>query len=217
VVTPGTGLPGQDRGVITLTGPDATARAQQLALEINSLGTVARPATPADLERLIADVQTPDGPLARFVFMQARAAESEVRVSYRCWPQHRYAEIRDAISRLARSAGPASVDFPNKPFPALITPRREGRQLQRHLHRTIGAERTGVLHAAIPFSGEDYALFLDRIPGTYTFLGVRAPGAAIETSYPHFGTFNPDERAIGHGVRTMAGWLATRASAETPA
>ncbi|MGW4964447.1 hypothetical protein ACWEPL_45120 [Nonomuraea sp. NPDC004186] len=33
------------------------------------------------------------------------------------------------------------------------------------------------------------------------FLGVRAPGAAIETSYPHFGAFTPDERAIGRGPR----------------
>jgi hypothetical protein len=40
---------------------------------------------------------------------------------------------------------------------------------------------------------------------------VRAPGAPIEASYPHFGTFDPDERAIGHGVRAMAGWLADRA------
>ncbi|MET9251386.1 hypothetical protein [Nonomuraea sp. NPDC003709] len=66
------------------------------------------------------------------------------------------------------------------------------------------------LQAAVPFSGEDFALFLDRLPGTYTFLGVRAPGAAIETSYPYFGAFTPDERAIGHGVRATAGWLATR-------
>ena len=73
-----------------------------------------------------------------------------------------------------------------------------------------------MLHAAIPFSGEDFALFLDQLPGTYTFLGVRAPGAAIETSYPHFGDFNPDERAIGHGVRAMAGWLARRTRTESP-
>jgi metal-dependent amidase/aminoacylase/carboxypeptidase family protein len=66
------------------------------------------------------------------------------------------------------------------------------------------------LHAAVPFSGEDFALFLDQLPGTYSFLGVRAPGAPVETSYPHFGAFDPDERAIGHGVRAMAGWLSER-------
>ena len=71
VVTPGYGLPGQDRGTVTLTGAEAPARARQLADEIDALGTVSRPGTPADLERLVADLQTPDGPLAEFVFMQA--------------------------------------------------------------------------------------------------------------------------------------------------
>lgn len=209
VVMPGFGLPGQDRGVVTVTGADAAARARQLAIEINALGTVARPATAADLERLVADIQIPRGPLARFVSMQAQAAGAEVRVSYRCWPEDRYPQIREAIHRRAESAG-ASVLFPGDPFPAMIVPQSEGRALERHLRRTVGHDRTGSLHAAIPFSGEDFALFLDQLPGTYTFLGVRAPGAAIETSYPHFGAFNPDERAIGYGVRAMAGWLATR-------
>jgi len=214
LVTPGFGLPGQDRGVITLTGSDAMARARQLAAEIGALGTVARPASPADLDRIVADVQAPDSPLAEFVFMNAGAvAGAEVRVSYRCWPEERYVTVREDIRRLASSAGGASVSFPNDPFPAMVCPEREGRALQRYLRRTIGRDRVAPMHAAIPFSGEDFALFLGRVPGTFTFLGVRAPGAAIETSYPHFGAFTPDERAIGHGVRAMAGWLADRARA----
>jgi amidohydrolase len=207
LVMPGTGLPGQDHGVITLTGPDAAARAQQLAARIAALGTVARPVTSADLERVVADVQTPHGPLARFVFMSVQVVEAQVRVSYRCWPENRYAEIRADIRRLA---GDATVDFPADPFPAMITPRRDGLVLERYLRGAIGDDRTRVIHAAVPFSGEDFGLFLDRIPGTFTFLGVRRPGSAIETSYPHFGAFDPDERAIGYGVRAMAGWLSTR-------
>ncbi|MEU4216557.1 M20/M25/M40 family metallo-hydrolase [Actinoplanes sp. NPDC026623] len=217
VVMPGTGLPGQDRGTITVTGADAAARARRLADEISALGTVSRPATPADLERLVAELQMPDGPLAGFIFMQARAAEfedrAEVQISYRCWPQERYAEVREAINGLAGSAGGAAASFPNDPFPAMVTPLREGLALQEFLHRTVGRDRTQRLYAAIPYSGEDFALFLNRIPGSYAYLGVRAPGAAIETSYPHFGTFDPDERAIGHGVRAMAGWLASRTHA----
>jgi metal-dependent amidase/aminoacylase/carboxypeptidase family protein len=69
------------------------------------------------------------------------------------------------------------------------------------------------MQAAIPFNGEDFALFLDRVPGTYTFLGVRRPGGSLESAYPHFGVFDPDERAIGHGVRAMARWLSTRTAA----
>jgi hypothetical protein len=48
-----------------------------------------------------------------------------------------------------------------------------------------------VLHAAVPFSGEDFALFLNRMPGTFTFLGVPAPGADITTCYPHLGGLTP--------------------------
>jgi metal-dependent amidase/aminoacylase/carboxypeptidase family protein len=214
VVTPGFGLPGQDRGTITLTGSDAMTRAGRLAAEIGALGTVAPPATPEDLEQLVVDFQTPDGPLARFVFMQAEAVDleghAEVRVVYRCWPEDRYIEVRADIHRLALSSGGASVAFPHDPFPAMVSPEREGEALKRHLHQTVGRDRVRSVQAAVPFNGEDFALFLKRVPGTYTFLGVRAPGAAVETSYPHFGAFDPDERAIGHGVRAMAGWLTRR-------
>ncbi|MDQ7910362.1 M20/M25/M40 family metallo-hydrolase [Phytohabitans sp. ZYX-F-186] len=208
--TSGFGLPGLDRGTVTLTGPDAPARAQRLAAEIGALGTVSPPATPAALERLVADLQTPDGPLARFVYMRAQAVEAEVRLSYRCWPEERYVEIRESVHGLARSFAEATVDFPAAPFPAMLCPAREGQALTRHLRQTFGRGRVGALEAAIPFSGEDFALFLDRMPGTFTFLGVRAPGAPVETSYPHFSAFTPDERAIGYGVRAMAGWLARR-------
>jgi metal-dependent amidase/aminoacylase/carboxypeptidase family protein len=210
IVAPGTGLPGQDRGSISLTGPDAAARAAQLAVDINALGTVSRPGSPADLQRIVDEVLTPHGPLERFVYMQAQPVLADVQFSYRCWPEDRSAEIRAAITGLAEAAGSTAV-FPNDPFPALITPAADGHTLQRYLQRTVGPDRTSVLYAPVPYNGEDFALFLKRIPGTYSFLGVRRPGAGIETSYPHYVTFDPDERAIGHGVRAMAGWLTTRA------
>lgn len=204
-VMPGFGQPGLDRGAVTLTGADAAARAQRLAAEIGALGTVAPPAGPADLERLLIDLQAPGGPLTEFVFMQATASGAEVQVSYRCWPEERYVAVRADIDRLARPYE-ATVAFPNDPFPAMVCPERESLELRRYL----GRDRTATMHAAFPFKGEDFALFLDRVPGTYAILGVRAPGAGIETSFPHLGTFVPDERAIGYGVRAMAGWLASR-------
>ncbi|HWS34346.1 MAG TPA: hypothetical protein VN408_16595 [Actinoplanes sp.] len=41
--------------------------------------------------------------------------------------------------------------------------------------------------------------------------GSTAPGAPVEASRPHCGTFRPDERAIGPGARVMTGWLSARA------
>ncbi|MEV6344058.1 M20/M25/M40 family metallo-hydrolase [Actinoplanes sp. NPDC051851] len=197
VTTAGFGLPGRDRGV-AVTGSDEEAAA--VAAALNGLSTVARPATPADLERLVNDVLTPHGPLERFVFVQARAADSQVQVTFRCWPEERYRDVRESIRALA-----PTVVFPSDPFPAMVTPEREGHALQRFLNALPA-------YGSIPFSGEDFALFLNEMPGTYTFLGVRRPGAPIETSYPHFATFDPDERAIGHGVRAMTSWLTHRAA-----
>ncbi|MCQ4210978.1 M20 metallopeptidase family protein [Streptomyces longispororuber] len=216
-VTPGSGLPGQDGATITVSGPDALAAAGRLADGIKGLATVAPPQTPADLEKMVADVQTAHGPLASFVVVRAGVVQDPgtggvtVPVSYRCWPEERYVEVRAAIRRLAAPYEGAVVDFPKDPFPALVCPAEDALALGRRLRRVLGAGAVTTAHAAFPFNGEDYALFLDRIPGTYTFLGVRTPGSVITRSYPHYGDFTPDERAIGVGVRAMAGWLAERA------
>ncbi|MFI0237791.1 M20 family metallopeptidase [Streptomyces sp. NPDC016845] len=210
-VTPGFGMPGQDKAEVTLSGPDPVDSARRLAAEIGALATVATPQGPADLERLVADALTPDGPLSRFIAVQATAREAGVRVSYRCWPQERYVEVREAVRRVVTRYAGAGVHFPADPFPAMLCPERDAHLLARHLRRTLGRDAVTELRAAFPpFSGEDFALYLDRVPGTYTFLGVRAPGAPITTSYPHFPDFSPDERAIALGVRAMAGWIADR-------
>ncbi|GAB3998694.1 hypothetical protein GCM10029992_25220 [Glycomyces albus] len=179
-VTPGTGLPGQDRGLLTLTGPDAGERAEALAADLGTLATVTPPETPADLERLVADLQDPNTPLRRFVFLRARVdadlpGRVEVDVSYRCWPEERHSEVREEIGRIAASHGEVDASFPSEPFPAMICPEKEGRAVGRHLRRAIGPDTATVLEAAVPFSGEDFALFLDRLPGTFTYLGVRTP------------------------------------------
>jgi metal-dependent amidase/aminoacylase/carboxypeptidase family protein len=216
-VTPGTGLPGQDHGSVTLSGPNAAERARRLAAEIGELSTVAVPETPTELERLVADIQTPNGPLARFVALQAAASEEGeetgeglVSLAYRCWPEERYVEVREAVHDIAAGYDGARVSFPEAPFPAMVCPADLAHEAARHLRDRLGPDGVTTLHAAIPFAGEDFALFLDHIPGTFTFLGVRAPGADITSSYPHFGEFAPDERAIGLGVRAMASWLAVR-------
>lgn len=217
-VTPGQGMPGQDKAEVILSGPDALDAARRLAVDIGALATVALPQTPADLERIIAEAQLPNGPLARFVAIRAvaqeaaGAQEAKVSVSSRCWPQERYVEVRDAIRRLAEPYAGAEVRFPAEPFPAMVCPAPDARRLARHLRRTAGKDKVTELRAAFPpFSGEDFAFFLNRIPGTYTFLGVHSPGTPITTGYPHYPDFAPDERAIGVGVRAMAGWVAGRA------
>ena len=52
--------------------------------------------------------------------------------------------------------------------------------------------------------GDDFAWYLERIPGSYGRLGVRAPDATGDPLDLHASTFDVDERAIGHGIRVLA-------------
>jgi amidohydrolase len=216
-VMPGTGLPGLDRGVITVPAAD---QAQRLTEEINALSTVTFSTASADLQRLVDEIQAPNGPLSRFVTCrsrwQAAGTGFEVNVSYRCWPEDRFTEVRGRIRRLAGRYAGAEVSFPADPFPAMLCQARSVHPLQRYIRHALGRKSVAVIRTPIPFFGEDFALFLRRVPGTFTLLGVRRPEADIATSFPHFGTFDPDEEAIAIGVRTMAGWLAQRTQHSSP-
>ncbi|ADD41513.1 M20 metallopeptidase family protein [Stackebrandtia nassauensis] len=215
-VLPGTGMAGQDRPRITLTGPDAAAQAERLVGDLMGLSTVGFPENPADLEQLVEDMLTPDGPLERFVTLFARASEPDadgkvtVQAGYRAWPDGRNPEIRERVAQIAASYDGAEVSYPEPTYPAMIVPEKDGHAVKRHLRRVFGDDAVLRVYAPVPFSGEDFAYFLNEIPGTYSYLGVGKPDAGIETSYPHFGSFDPDEKAIAVGVRGMAGWLAKR-------
>ena len=50
--------------------------------------------------------------------------------------------------------------------------------------------------------GEDFAWYLDRVPGAMARLGVRAPGREKPHDL-HQGAFDVDEDAIGVGVRVL--------------
>ncbi|RJL23669.1 amidohydrolase [Bailinhaonella thermotolerans] len=61
--------------------------------------------------------------------------------------------------------------------------------------------------AAVPtpqsLGGEDFAWYLESIPGAFARLGVRTPGDIHDVDI-HQGTFDVDERCIGVGVRVLA-------------
>jgi metal-dependent amidase/aminoacylase/carboxypeptidase family protein len=78
-----------------------------------------------------------------------------------------------------------------------------------HVRGALGDEAVEVLHAAYPFNGEYFALFLHRVPGAMHLLGVADPAAGLN-GLPHHPGFGADERAIAFGVEAMAGFLATR-------
>jgi len=48
-----------------------------------------------------------------------------------------------------------------------------------HLRGVAGVTAVKVLHAAFPFNGEDFALFLRRVPGAMFYLGVANTDAGL--------------------------------------
>ena len=61
--------------------------------------------------------------------------------------------------------------------------------------------------------GEDFAWYLESIPGSLARLGTRRPGSEEDTDI-HQAAFNIDERAIGIGMRVMAAAALTATSGD---
>ncbi|PSL45999.1 amidohydrolase [Saccharothrix carnea] len=212
-VMPGNGLPGLDAGHVDLTGPDAREAGERFRAAIEGLSTVHRPATPEEFARMLDDVRTPGGPLARFVTAAAQAVPGDggaVRVRFwlRAWPDDRYDALREGVRRLADRVG-GRVAFPAPPFPAMVCSPELSHAAAAHLRGLDAVRGVDVFHAAFPFNGEDFALFLHRVPGAMLYLGVADPAAGIN-GVPHAPDFAADDRAIGIGVRAMADLLLHR-------
>jgi amidohydrolase len=67
--------------------------------------------------------------------------------------------------------------------------------------RVLGPD--SITNAPQSLGGEDFAWYLESIPGALARLGTRTPGSADDFDI-HQPKFNVDERAIGIGVRLMA-------------
>jgi metal-dependent amidase/aminoacylase/carboxypeptidase family protein len=204
VITPGAGLPGQDHCRISLPA----ARAERMAAAVDALSTIRRPETPESLQQLIQDMANPDGPLSRFVYVQSFADADQVQAWWRAWPDDRYPEIRDELRQLADGA---RIEFPTPPFPAMVSSPELSLAAAEPL-RAVGEVVT--MRNAYPFNGEDFALFLQRVPGAMIFLGVANEAAGLH-GITHATDFGADEGAIGLGVRAAVGILSDRLAANT--
>ena len=219
-VMPGFGQPGLDIGNIDVSGPDAAKNGERLVSAINGLSTVTYPRTPGDFAQLEADLQVPNGPLARFVLTKSHLTSdgddtARVRLALQTWPDDRYPALRDEVRRIASFIPDTNVEFPRPPFPAMVCSPELSHAAAAHLRGVAGNAAVKVLNAALPFNCDDFALFLSEVPGAMFYIGVANPDACAN-GIPHAADFAADERAIGLGVRAMAGLLLSRLEALHP-
>ena len=115
------------------------------------------------------------------------------------------------VERLAAAAG-GHVEYPGDPFPAMVNSAELSTAAGRSFSAALGPESVLWGRASWPFNCEDFALFLHEAPGAQFYLGVADAESGMNGA-PHAPDFAADERAIGHGVRAMAGLLTDRLAA----
>jgi metal-dependent amidase/aminoacylase/carboxypeptidase family protein len=216
-VSPGYGLPGLDPLRIVLPrGDDAAVAA--IAAEVAELGTVRFPQSIAEYNARFRALLDPGiaASIQESVCVaqwteRTPDAQPVANVLLRAWPQERLRQLRAQVERLAAAAG-GHVDFPNDPFPAMVNSAELSTAAGRHMSAALGPESVVWARASWPFNCEDFALFLDEAPGAQFYLGVADAESGMNGA-PHTPDFAADERAIGHGVRAMAGLLIDRLAA----
>ncbi|MFN2286416.1 MAG: M20 family metallopeptidase [Anaerolineae bacterium] len=70
------------------------------------------------------------------------------------------------------------------------------------LETTVGPENVWLFHSLYPFAHEDFALYLERVPGALLWLGIANPEKGI-ASLLHASDFDVDEDALVIGVRVV--------------
>lgn len=86
-------------------------------------------------------------------------------------------------------------------YPSVVNTARETEAAQRVVQRILGAG--AVQHPAPLMAGEDFAYYLEGLPGSFLTLGCRNP--AVGAIYPHHHPqFTLDEAALPIGVAVLA-------------
>jgi metal-dependent amidase/aminoacylase/carboxypeptidase family protein len=74
------------------------------------------------------------------------------------------------------------------------------------IKRILGSDSVLTAYHSLPFFGEDFAYYLERIPGAMFFLGASNSEKGL-SAHPHSPTFGVDEEAILVGTKAMSNVL----------
>jgi amidohydrolase len=192
---------------VKLKGPGGhTARPHLTADLVHALGRVIVD-VPALLDRRVdprAGVSMVWGAVHAGQAFNAIPGEGSVLGTVRILNRDAWREAPDLITKLIRdvvAATGAEVEVKyNRGVPPVINDRMAAAVIAGAAGAALGADR--VVEAEISMGGEDFAFYLEDIPGAMIRLGTGTPGAEV-TFDLHQSNFDVDERCIGYGVRVM--------------
>ncbi|MFO7974561.1 MAG: M20 family metallopeptidase [Candidatus Hydrogenedentota bacterium] len=115
--------------------------------------------------------------------------------------------LRQSIERIVEKTAEAfrasaEVRFGEKPYPALINNEAMSQLLIRSACKTIGEQNVVILKEP-SMVAEDFACYLEEIPGAFFFLGM---ANNAEEPYPplHSNCYDFNDKALPTGIRVMA-------------
>ncbi|MFG1707241.1 M20 family metallopeptidase [Nonomuraea sp. M3C6] len=122
----------------------------------------------------------------------------------RCLDENAWHAAPDLIKSLLESVASAygieaTMNY-TRGVPPVVNDEVSVEMLAEAAERALGAG--AVIPTQQSLGGEDFAWYLESIPGAFARLGTRSPGGV--TYDIHQGTFDVDEQAISTGVRVMA-------------
>jgi len=204
-----------DRFELTVTGKGTHAATPQLGADpivaaahiVASLQTiVSRETNPLDSR--VVTVGTIDGGSAFNIIPQSVHMTGTLRALSREDAELGAASLRRIVTHTAEALGTtAKVDY-EFGYPPVINSHEAVDLLRPMLEQVVGKEN--VVLPEITMGGEDFAYYLQRVPGVFVFMGTRNPAKGLTASHhnPKF-TFDEDifPMAVSVFVAVVRGYL----------
>ena len=197
-----------DRISVRVTGPGGhTARPHLTADLVYALGKIVTE-LPAALSRRVdprASLSLVWGRVSAGTTANAIPDEGIAEGTIRCLDDEAWHGapdlLRELIDSVATAYGVRAELTYSRNVPPTVNDPMSSAMLAAAAEQTLGAD--AVVTTPQSLGGEDFAWYLESVPGSYARLGVRTPGSAQALDI-HQPTFDVDERAIGVGLRVMA-------------
>jgi amidohydrolase len=213
ITNPGVGFPGLDRFTVELVGKISDSAVQKLLTGIRAIGTVHPPKSNAAYQRMKTFLfKAKDNPFSRFVFVRTsldaeRSVPGKLIIKglFKASDAESYRSARAQLRKvLSGLKGKVTVNLKFAPrFPDNFSHRKTAVEAVRPLQEILGKGAVRTAFVSIPFHGEDFALFLQKIPGAMFYLGASNASRGI-LAVLHSPRFAVDEKALSVGVKGMA-------------
>jgi amidohydrolase len=197
-----------DKLTVKVTGPGGhTARPHLTADLVFALGKIITE-LPAALSRRVdprSSLSLVWGRVSAGSAANAIPDDGMVEGTVRCLDDAAWHEAPDLVKALLESVASAYGVVPEITYqrnvPPTVNEAISTAMFEAAADRVLGPD--SITEAPQSLGGEDFAWYLDSIPGALARLGTRTPGSTADFDI-HQAVFDVDERAIGTGVRLMA-------------